>query len=187
MLHALVVVLLQLQVSAHVLHLAVPVVELVSLHRVDLLARLDGLLHFRELLFILFQILFQQSDAVLEDFLVRVESRLQFVEFLRVGGCLVAGLLELGLVTTDLDLYTFFLKLEVSFSSLLLELLLLVIFQLVNKVFKVFSQGGVLEGELIYFLSEHLDLRDSGLVARVQVEFGLDTVVLLVQEIDLGV
>lgn len=37
LLHALVVVLLQLEVSAHVLHLSIPVVELVPLHAVDLL------------------------------------------------------------------------------------------------------------------------------------------------------
>ena len=73
LLHALVVVLLQLKISSHVLHLSIPVVELVPLHAINLLPRGNGFLHFGELLLVLFQVLFQKLNSVLQDLLVGVE------------------------------------------------------------------------------------------------------------------
>jgi hypothetical protein len=121
--------LLHFDITSHISHFAIPIVQFISLHRVGLVFVCDCRLELGELSLVILYVLFQVLDPLLHYSLVSVESSFQVfglmaLAFSFIVSCLNLLFEKLGL---SLDLILFFDTVTIKLSPL--KLSFLIVFQ----------------------------------------------------------
>ena len=178
-------VLLEVQVSLHVGHLAVPEVQFVSLLRVVLLHQGHASVNISLSTVLVFDIAFELLHAALQGELVRIEGSPQGLSsFAFFSG---TDLLDFELLQTIVDLSVLsYILFESQFVLLLtFEFDLLEIFECRCQLSQVASELAILLGELLDFSLQQIHVVDSRPVSHGNVKNGLNAMIFLVKEVDL--
>lgn len=178
-------VLMEVQVTLHIGHLAVPEVELAALLTVVLLHEADAAGHIFRLLFFFAQLSFHVLQTVHHSLLVGIERGAETLGSISLLLRLDSFGFELAQFLIDCLLLNSLTRDSKLVLLLSLEFNLLEVLEGVGEIFVVRAKLSALLSELIDLRLEKVHVIDHGSIAHMHVKQCLDPVVLLVEEVDL--